>query len=101
MRVLRLIMKGEYFDQIKAGEKPEEYRLRTPYWSKRLEGRHYDLVELSRGYAARNGTLDNFLTLPFRGYAVKTITHKHFGQQPVSVFAIRLTPYGDNGGSRG
>jgi hypothetical protein len=85
-------MKGEYFDQIKAGTKTEEYRLCTPYWCRRLVGRTFDQIELSRGYAARNGTLENFLTLPWRGHKFKTITHPHFGPKPVVVFAINVSP---------
>ena len=32
-------------------EKVIEYRDITPYWSKRLEGRHYDLIQFRNGYA--------------------------------------------------
>ena len=28
-----------------------EYREVTPYWSKRLEGRHYDVIQFRNGYA--------------------------------------------------
>lgn len=92
MRVLRLIMKGIYFDQIKAGTKPEEYRLCTPYWQKRLAGRTYDRIELSRGYAARGpGWQERYLNLPWRGCTLKTITHPHFGPDPVPVFAINVS----------
>lgn len=41
---------GVYFDQIKAGTKTEEYRLVNDYWSKRLEGRDYRYVVMTRGY---------------------------------------------------
>ncbi|EDG5368335.1 ASCH domain-containing protein, partial [Salmonella enterica subsp. enterica serovar Typhimurium] len=43
-RILHLPVKKIYFDQIKSGEKPDEYRLVTDYWIKRLEGREYDEV---------------------------------------------------------
>ena len=33
------------------GEKTTEYRDITPYWSKRLEGRHYDVIQFRNGYA--------------------------------------------------
>lgn len=53
MAKLTLALKGEYFDAIRAGTKLEEFRLVTPYWRKRLEGRHYDFIELTRGYPRR------------------------------------------------
>ena len=40
-----------YFDAILKGEKTIEYRDITPYWSKRLEGRHYDVIQFRNGYA--------------------------------------------------
>ena len=40
MSTLVLPLKAEYFHQIKDGTKLEEYRLCTPYWRKRLEGRN-------------------------------------------------------------
>ncbi|RMS16367.1 hypothetical protein ALP72_01445 [Pseudomonas coronafaciens pv. coronafaciens] len=47
MATLTLALKGEYFDAIRAGTKPEELRLLTPYWRKCLEGRTYDCIELT------------------------------------------------------
>jgi len=76
-------------DAIKAGNKPEEFRLRTPYWRKRLEGRIYDRIELTKGYPARADETRR-LSLPWKGYRVTTITHPHFGAEPVEVFAINV-----------
>ena len=89
MKTLVLPVKGIYFDQIKAGTKTEEFRLCTPYWRKRLEGRTYDQVTLTLGYPARDDA-ERRLTFPWRGYAVKTITHEHFGPEQVEVFAIKV-----------
>ena len=50
-KVLHLNLYREYFDQILNKEKVIEYRDITPYWSKRLEGRHYDLIQFRNGYA--------------------------------------------------
>lgn len=36
MRTLTLHLKREWFDQIKSGEKKEEYRVQSTYWIKRL-----------------------------------------------------------------
>jgi hypothetical protein len=83
-------LKAEYFYQINAGTKPEEFRLRTAYWRKRLEGRTYESVVLTKGYPARDNT-DRRLELPWRGYRETVITHPHFGVDPVEVFAIDVS----------
>ena len=49
-RVLHLNLYRKYFDQILNKEKIIEYRDITPYWSKRLEGRHYDVIKFKNGY---------------------------------------------------
>ena len=49
-KVLHLNLYHKYFDQILKGEKTIEYRDITPYWSKRLEGRHYDVIKFKNGY---------------------------------------------------
>lgn len=87
---LTLPLNGVYFDQIKAGTKPEEYRLVTPFWSKRLFARRYQQIVLTRGYP-RADDHDRRLVLPWRGYTIKTITHPHFGPDPVEVFAIDVS----------
>ncbi|EIU1445414.1 TPA: ASCH domain-containing protein [Pseudomonas aeruginosa] len=89
MATLTLALKGEYFDAIRAGTKLEEFRLVTPYWRKRLEGRHYDFIELTRGYP-RRGDHARRLFLPWQGLRMATITHPHFGPEPVVVFAINV-----------
>jgi hypothetical protein len=89
-RVLTLALKGEYFDQIKAGTKTEENRLCTLYWKKRLDGVRYDQLVLTRGYPKRDDT-ERRIVLPWRGYSMRVITHPHFGPDPVSVYAIHLT----------
>ena len=53
-QTLTLALNGEYFDAIRDGSKAEEFRLRTDYWRKRLEGRSYDRIVLTRGYPARD-----------------------------------------------
>lgn len=45
-----LPLKREYFEQIKAGTKIEEYRLLNHFWALRLEGRDFDRVVLTLGY---------------------------------------------------
>jgi len=90
MATLVLPVKGIYFEQIREGAKREEYRLVTPYWTRRIEGRTYDKVEITLGYPAA-GDKSRRIVRPWRGYTIKTITHPHFGQSPVRVFAIKVS----------
>lgn len=87
MTILILPLKRQYFDQIKAGTKPYEYRLRNDYWRKRLEGREYDQIVLTLGYP-RQDDHDRRIVRPWRGFSVETIVHPHFGPEPVEVYAI-------------
>jgi hypothetical protein len=89
MATLHLNLKAEYFDAIAAGEKREEFRLVTAYWQRRLEGRQFTSIELKKGYPKR-GDAGRSLTRPWAGIEVKTITHPHFGVEPVQVFAIKV-----------
>lgn len=77
---LFLPLKGEYFDQIKAGTKTEEYRLVNDYWRSRLYMKQYDRIVLTRGYPKRDD-LERRLILPYRGYEVK--------KSLTSIFALR------------
>lgn len=89
---LHLPTRALYFDQIANGEKLEEYRLVTEYWQKRLDGHSYSRIVLTRGYPKGGGVEGSTrLTLPWRGYQIKTITHPHFGPEPVEVFAIDVS----------
>lgn len=89
MTDLVLPLKDIYFNQIKAGTKTEEFRLVTPYWRRRLEYRTYDRIVLTLGYPKREDTARRLIR-PWRGYRVTTITHPHFGPNPVQVFAINV-----------
>jgi len=93
MNILVLNLKGEYFDQIKSGDKKWEYRLYSKYWRKRLlngcEFRVWDKIILRRGYP-KAGDIDKEIVRDShrRSTRIETITHKHFGPKPVKVFAI-------------
>lgn len=87
MAKLHLNLKAEYFDQIKSGEKDEEFRVCTLFWKRRLEGRDYDGIVIKRGYPKR-GDPDRIIERHYKGWHIKTITHPHFGNKPVDVFAI-------------
>jgi len=88
-KILHLPLKGVYFHQIKDGTKHFEYRLRTDYWRKRLVGREYDEVHIKLGYP-KAGDMSKIIVLPYVGYEEQTLTHPHFGDKPVEVFAIKV-----------
>lgn len=90
MAKLVLPLKGEYFDAIRDGSKPEEFRLATPYWTRRLDGRSFTSIELTRGYPKR-GDGERRIERQWKGYRRTTITHPHFGADPVEVFAIDVS----------
>lgn len=87
---LHLPLKGEYFDQIEAGTKPEEYRLVTPFWTKRIMNRSYKWIRLTRGYPKRDD-FSRIMILPWLGYKVRRINHPHFGSDSVQVYAVDVS----------
>lgn len=91
MADLIIPIKGIYFDQIKEGTKPEEFRLVTPYWMRRLEGKTYERIVLTKGYPKREDA-ERRLVRTWRGFRMTTITHSHFGPDPVLVYAINVQP---------
>jgi len=84
---------SEYFDQIRAGTKREEYRLHNAYWVKRLvelpagTKREFDGIVIHNAYKPGDG---NRMEFPWHGWSLKGITHPHFGPDEVTVFAIKL-----------
>ncbi|ELO4917962.1 ead/Ea22-like family protein [Escherichia coli] len=86
---LQLAVKGEYFDAMIRGEKTEEYRLCNDYWDKRIMFREYDRLIITKGYPKRDDS-SRRIDVPYSGYEIKTITHPHFGDKPVKVFAIKV-----------
>jgi hypothetical protein len=77
--ILHLNLHREWFAAIADGSKTIEYRDRTPYWKRRLEGRTYDVIQFRNGYATKAPEL----LVEFRG--VRRIRK---GGRPV--YAIRL-----------
>lgn len=88
--ILTLPVKAEYFDAIRDGSKAEEYRKVTKFWAKRLEGRNYTAVVMTRGYPRRDDS-ERRLSRKWNGYTRKRITHPHFGPDPVEVYAIDVS----------
>lgn len=65
MRILHLTLFKKYFDKILIGEKTVEYRVRKPYWEKRLLCRAFDEVRFVNGYGAHR---------PFMVVVVKSVS---------------------------
>lgn len=96
MAKLHLAVKNEYFLAMKSGEKLEEYRQVTDYWLKRLyqadgSPQDFESVIITDGYP-KSGDPERTLDFPWRGFERRTITHPHFGPDPVEVFAIAVQP---------
>ena len=92
--ILQLAVKKKYFDEIASGKKTEEFRLCNEYWKKRLrdritEGFTFDKIVITLGYPKADD-MTRRLEFKWSGYSIKTITHKHFGDEPVTVYAIKL-----------
>jgi ASC-1-like (ASCH) protein len=77
--ILYLNLRREYFEAIARGKKRIEYRKRSPYWRKRLEGRKYDVILFRNGYA-RNAPE---MVVEFGGL-------RRYGQGRGAEYAIRL-----------
>ncbi len=90
MKTLHLAVKREYFEQIKSGEKIDEYRLYNDYWRNRMSKGPFTKIVITLGYP-KKGDTERTLEFPWRGHDVKWINHPHFGPDDVSVYAIHLT----------
>ena len=51
MKILHLNLYRKYFDAIVNGTKVFEYRQKTDYWKKRIEGKEYNIIKFRNGYA--------------------------------------------------
>ena len=82
---LHLHLNFEYFDAINLGEKTLEFRL-AEKWKIKLDTGQYSYIRLCRGY--QKTSANTVIELPYLGYELQTITHKHFGPDPVEACAI-------------
>ncbi len=86
MNKLFIIIKKQYFDEILVGKKKEELRIVKPHWVNKLVGKKYSNVIFQNGYAKNAPRLE----AEYLGYEIKNIKHDFFGNEEVSVFAIKL-----------
>jgi len=89
MKKLILSLKEEYFNDIKNGNKIEEYRLYNEYWKRRLINREYDSIEFTLGYPKKEDS-ERRINKKYIGYELREIQHKHFGNETVEVFVIKF-----------
>ena len=65
-KILHLNLYRKYFDAIVNGTKTIEYRKKTDYWKRRIEGREYDYIQFRNGYAKVAPTM----LVEYNGYEV-------------------------------
>ena len=65
-KILHLNLYRKYFDAIADGTKTIEYRDKTDYWKKRIEGREYDIIKFRNGYAKDAPTM----LVEYEGYNI-------------------------------
>lgn len=87
--VLTLAVKKEFFDQISAGTKRDEFRLANAFWAKRLEGKTFKKLVITLGYPSADDA-SRRLEFDWNGYERRMHQHPLFGPAPVEVFAISL-----------
>lgn len=90
MTDLVLNLKKEYFDQIRSGEKTEEYREFKPFWIKRLMGKKFTGIQIKLGYP-KKGEKGKKLRYCWSGYNIKKVNL--MGEGVKTVFAIPLIPF--------
>lgn len=78
MKILKVIIKKEWYDLIKSGEKTIEYRDYSDFWISRLENkngsfRHYDLIEFKNGYKANSRKM----VTEFKGISFDDIEYQY------------------------
>ena len=66
IKILYLNLYRKYFDAIVNGTKTIEYRDKTDYWKKRIEGKEYDIIKFRNGYAKDAPTM----LVEYNGYDI-------------------------------
>ena len=65
-KILHLNLYRKYFDAIADGTKTTEYRNKTDYWKRRIEGKEYDIIKFRNGYAKDAPTM----LVEYNGYDI-------------------------------
>lgn len=85
MANLHLVVNKKWFDQIFSGEKIEEYREVKPFWEKRLS-KEFSNIDFQLGYSKNAPRM----IVEKKYIEIKKITHEHFNNKEIEVFAIGL-----------
>ena len=88
MKTLYLHVPRKHFDQIKSGNKKEEYKAWNIYWKKRIIGVPFEAVEISYG-DPKAGTGER-ITFAWDGYEKKILEVKLCKKGAYLYFAISL-----------
>lgn len=86
MAKLFMTIKKQYFNEILNGIKKEEYRLVKPHWVDKLVGKQYSHIIFQNGYSRNSPRLE----AQYLGYEIRNIRHEFFGNEEVTVFALKL-----------
>lgn len=86
---LVLSLKRKWFEQIRDGVKPFEYRLNNEFWQKRLIGKKYRNVIFTLGYPPKHDKSRRIIK-PWLGYQIKTIVSEEWYNVPQNCFAIKV-----------
>lgn len=78
-RILQMTLHKKWFDKILSGRKRYEFREFKPYWTKRLEGKEYDVIRFKNGYN-RDARV---MKVEYCGYQIRTVKGK-------KLYCIRL-----------
>ena len=92
-KILHLNLYRKYFDAIADGTKTVEYRNRTEYWMRRIEGREYDTIKFRNGYAKDAPTM----LVEYKGY--KEVIRTGYGngvEYEIELGKITEVNYGKN-----
>lgn len=75
MKTIHLVLKHKWYDMIESGEKPEEYRDFSEYWTKRLLGCKHVIARPARQSFPMKLPIKKGTTVTFhRGYTKTTMT---------------------------
>ena len=88
MKILHLHVTRKHFDQIKSGNKKEEYRAWNIYWKKRIIGVPFEAVEIYHGYP-KAGAGERII-FAWDGYEKKILEVKLYKKGLFLYFAISL-----------
>jgi hypothetical protein len=85
---LTLVVKAEFFEAIRKGQKLEDYRVASEYWRKRIEKEGIERVKIRLGFPKEEHPW-NTMTFKFNGFERKRIKTKTYGDSEVYAIDLR------------